>query len=251
MPSAPHRVLTISVDDGHPTDLRCAELLRKYGLRATFYVPQSNPEREVIADHQIRELAREFEVGAHSLRHLPLPGMSADQIWNEVHGSKTWLEDVMGRPADSFCYPRGKFNRLAVEAVRRAGYMGARTCFQNCVTDPADACLTGASTQAYSHSRMIQIRHALIEGNVRGAIQFITIFRGAVDWETHFTYALKQVEAAGGVAHLYFHGWEIDQLGAWNKLERVLQSTTFFPTLQRMSNGEYFRKLRTTQDSTN
>jgi hypothetical protein len=37
------RYVTISVDDGHPTDLRTADLLDKYGLGAIFYIPASNP----------------------------------------------------------------------------------------------------------------------------------------------------------------------------------------------------------------
>ena len=40
--------LTISVDDGHPTDFKSAELLARYGLKATFYIPARNPEREVM-----------------------------------------------------------------------------------------------------------------------------------------------------------------------------------------------------------
>jgi hypothetical protein len=33
--------ITTSWDDGHPSDLRVAELLIKHGLRGTFYVPMT------------------------------------------------------------------------------------------------------------------------------------------------------------------------------------------------------------------
>ena len=34
--STKEKYVTISVDDGHPTDLRTVDLLHKYGLKATF-----------------------------------------------------------------------------------------------------------------------------------------------------------------------------------------------------------------------
>jgi peptidoglycan/xylan/chitin deacetylase (PgdA/CDA1 family) len=37
--TAKEKYVTISVDDGHPTDLRTVDLLHKYGLTATFYIP--------------------------------------------------------------------------------------------------------------------------------------------------------------------------------------------------------------------
>ena len=56
--------LTISIDDGHPTDFKSAGLLAKYGLKATFYIPAHNPEREVMAPARVRELSESFESGA-------------------------------------------------------------------------------------------------------------------------------------------------------------------------------------------
>ncbi len=35
----PATFITTSWDDGHPLDFRVAELLSKYGLRGTFYIP--------------------------------------------------------------------------------------------------------------------------------------------------------------------------------------------------------------------
>jgi peptidoglycan/xylan/chitin deacetylase (PgdA/CDA1 family) len=37
--------LTVSVDDGSVSDMRAADLLEKYGLKATFYIPATNWER--------------------------------------------------------------------------------------------------------------------------------------------------------------------------------------------------------------
>lgn len=232
--------LTISIDDGHPCDFRAAELLAKLGLKATFYVPAANPEREVIGAAGVRELSSAFEVGGHSMNHRSLTRLPLAEARREVVDCKRWIEDAQGRPARSFCYPQGRFNRAITRLVREAGFAGARTCMQNVVAAPADGFNWGVSTQAYSHGPLVQARHALKEGNLRGLANFFSIFRAAKDWETHFAHALETVAKRGGVAHLYFHSWEIDEQGQWEKLERALGHAASVPGLRKVTNGELF-----------
>jgi len=71
--------VTISVDDGHPLDIRTAELFTRYGIAATFYVPARNPERRVLTPPQLREIAQHFEVGSHTLNHLPLTTVTRER----------------------------------------------------------------------------------------------------------------------------------------------------------------------------
>lgn len=92
------RYVTISVDDGSAEDMKTAELLHKHGLQATFYVPARNPERPVIASEQMRELARRFEVGSHTLNHAPLKFMSDGKAFREIVEGKQWLEQALGSP---------------------------------------------------------------------------------------------------------------------------------------------------------
>jgi peptidoglycan/xylan/chitin deacetylase (PgdA/CDA1 family) len=236
--------VTVSVDDGHVTDMRTAELLAKYGIRATFYVPARNPERPVISEGQIRQLATSFELGGHTMNHAPLNCVPLVTAWEEVSSGKVWLEDVLGRRVTSFCYPRGKYSRRIAATVKKAGFLGARTCFLNRHDFPADPYSWGVSTQGRDHSRVIQLRHALLEHNFRGALNFLRIHRGTTDWATHFSYALEWVRINGGVAHLYFHSWEIDEAGEWNKLDRVLRQIRAQTDLRRVTNGELFAMWR-------
>ena len=39
-----HTVFSLSVDDGHPLDMRLAELLHKRGIPASFHIPIRNSE---------------------------------------------------------------------------------------------------------------------------------------------------------------------------------------------------------------
>ncbi|MDD5069931.1 MAG: polysaccharide deacetylase family protein [Candidatus Omnitrophica bacterium] len=137
------KYLTISVDDGHPTDLRSAELLSKYGLKATFYIPKANPERGVMSESNIKKIAENFEIGGHTYSHQPLNRIDYDQIKKEVEDGKNWIEQLLGKEIIAFCYPQGKVNRLALKAVKASGFKGARTCMYNLNDFPRDPFLWG------------------------------------------------------------------------------------------------------------
>ena len=235
------RFLSISIDDGAVLDPRTAEMLHKCGLQATFYVPASNPERPVMARSEIVEIAKEFEVGSHTRSHLPLHRMSDAEATREIVDGKNWLEDILGERVISFCYPRGKFNRTTPKLVKEAGFLGARTTMLNRCDFPKNPLLWGISSHAYSHSRMIQVRHALLEQNFSGARNFFLDFHGVTDWQRHFAYALDYVEENGGIAHMLMHSWEVDELGTWDKIADTFESISrrgFTP----VTNGDLYRK---------
>jgi peptidoglycan-N-acetylglucosamine deacetylase len=243
------RFVTISVDDGDPRDFRTAELLHRYGLAATFYIPAKNPERPVMAESQIRELAGSFEIGAHTVNHLPLKSMPEAQAWEEIFGSKRWLEDTIGKQAISFCYPRGKFNSTTPGLIQKAGFLGGRTCLYHLHTFPENPFLWGVSTHAYYHSKAIQLRHAALEGNVRGMVNFLSTYRAATDWQRHFAYALDHVEKNGGIAHLYFHSWEIDELKQWEHLEETFAAISKRQGFTKVTNGKLFELWKAERNS--
>jgi peptidoglycan/xylan/chitin deacetylase (PgdA/CDA1 family) len=244
-----NRFVTISVDDGDPRDFRTAELLNKYGLKATFYIPSRNPERPVMAESQIRELSGSFEIGAHTMNHLPLKSMPESQAWQEISGSKRWLEDTVGKPAISFCYPRGKFNSTTPRLIKKAGFLGGRTCLYHLHTFPRNPFLWGLSTHACYHSKAIQVRHAVLESNVRGLMNFLGTYKGATDWQRHFQHALDHVEQHGGIAHLYLHSWEIDELKQWDRLEATFAAISQRRTFTRVTNGNLFELWKAEHDS--
>jgi peptidoglycan-N-acetylglucosamine deacetylase len=234
------KYLTISVDDGHPTDLRTASLLHDLGLKATFYIPKTNPEREVMSLADIREIAGQFDVGAHTGSHLSLRSMDNASAFAEIEGGKHWLEEVTGQRVSAFCYPRGKFNSRTRDLVKKAGFKGARTCMFNLHEFPADPFLWGLSTHAYSHSAGIQFRHALLEKNFKGAFNFIRLHKCAADWVEHFRAAIEHVATKGGIAHLYFHSWEIEEQGQWHRLTELLGEVAQRKDLVPVTNSELF-----------
>ena len=119
---------TCSFDDGHVADLRLAELLAKFDVKATFYIPRSCEWCSAnLAENEIRTLAGLHEVGGHTMTHSILTKVSYKQARAEIFDCKQWLEDVTGKAIRSFCPPVGRFSKEHVSLQREAGFTSMRT----------------------------------------------------------------------------------------------------------------------------
>ena len=237
----PQKYVTISVDDGHPTDLRTVDLLHKYGLKATFYVPGANRERTVMKACEIREIDRQFEVGSHTLNHLRLTRLPAQTAWREIWDGKKFSEDTVGHEVVSFCYPGGKFNHRVAARVAEAGFLAGRTCRYFLNDYPKNPFVWDISTYANTYPAYVQLRHCLLECNFAGAYKYVTTFKARVPWRAQFICALEDVSREGGIAHLYFHSWEIDQNGEWDDLEGLFKAIAQY-SLTPVTNGFLYRR---------
>jgi peptidoglycan/xylan/chitin deacetylase (PgdA/CDA1 family) len=237
------RYVTISVDDGDVLDLRTADLLNKHGLKATFYVPGTNEERPVMDPEQMREIDAQFEIGSHTLNHARLIGLPPLESWREISDGKKALEEILGHQVVSFCYPGGKFNRRIAIQVAQAGFLAARTCMYFLNDFPQTPYVWGISTYANTYPTYVQFRHCLLEQNFAGAYNYVAKFRAHTAWASQFLCALEDVSRNGGIAHLYFHSWEIDENGEWDELENLLKAIAEYP-LTPVTNGYLFRQWR-------
>jgi len=235
------KYVTLSVDDGHPTDHRTVDLLQRYGLKATFYIPGANAERPVMKPSEIREIDRLFEVGSHTLNHLRLTWITPEKAWREVCDGKKASEDVLGHEVVSFCYPGGKFNRRAARQVADAGFLAARTCMYFLNDFPKNPFCWGVSAYANTYPAYVQIRHCLLEYNFAGVYNYLTKFKLRTAWAAQFMCALQRVSREGGMAHLYFHSWEIDQNDEWDELEAVFKAIAQY-SLTPVTNGYLYRR---------
>ncbi len=71
-------IVTMSWDDGHPLDCKLADLLHRYGIRATFYIPRRS-QLATLDERQVASLSEHFEIGGHTLDHLALTTLSSDE----------------------------------------------------------------------------------------------------------------------------------------------------------------------------
>lgn len=65
------------------------------------------------------------EVGSHTLDHVHLPRMAADEARRQICQSKDELEQVLGAPVTAFCYPYGDHTDEHRAMAREAGYDNA------------------------------------------------------------------------------------------------------------------------------
>jgi peptidoglycan/xylan/chitin deacetylase (PgdA/CDA1 family) len=84
-------------------------------------LPLSVTELERLADGTL------IEIGAHTVTHPHLSSLSVNRQREEIHGSKTSLAEITGRPVEAFSYPHGDFSDLTVDVVRSAGFQTACT----------------------------------------------------------------------------------------------------------------------------
>ncbi len=128
---APNRYVILTIDDGHESSMRAAELLQAYGCRATFFLTRDRclNKSQFIREPQIRELRKAgFSVGAHGTTHRKLTFMPAEDCAVELNESKQWLEDVVGEPVHHMAAPGGYINRGVLRLAYTSGYTLIGTC---------------------------------------------------------------------------------------------------------------------------
>ena len=128
--SLPSKPVILTFDDGYADFYTTAlPILRSHSFKAVSYVVSGFVGRGgyMTAD-QIREADRSgIEIGSHSVTHANLARSSAGNVSAEVGDSKRYLEQVLGHPVNSFCYPSGKYTSAVANAVAAAGYHDATT----------------------------------------------------------------------------------------------------------------------------
>ncbi len=232
--------LTLSVDDGHPLDLRVADLLDRHGLQATFYVPIANDEGPpVMSAAHLRQLARRFEIASHTLSHRFLATLDDAAARSQVIDGKRELEDRLGAPVQGFCYPGGRYRRRHVAMVRAAGFAYARTT-QNLRLDGGSQPFEMPTTlQFYPHPRSVLARNLLSQGDPMTRLPGFLAAMAGDDWLERAYRLLALAAARGGVFHLWFHTLDLERLGLWTALDCFLaRAAGRVAPLARLTNGE-------------
>jgi peptidoglycan-N-acetylglucosamine deacetylase len=215
-------MITTSWDDGHPLDLKLAELLQKYDVPATFYIPISYAKRGCMNPQQIREIAERFDVGGHSYHHIRLTEISPQAAERELNNGKKELQEITGKEVISLSYPYGNFNNGLIRIARDAGFVGARTVMllARTIRDPfREGTMVNAGNWWFTHYML----HSLASRDIK---LFNFVLRKNLffkSWDRIAIETLNFVADNGGIWHLWGHSWEIEENGDWTGLEIVLQ----------------------------
>lgn len=139
----PAKPVVITFDDGFANQMRAYELLKKYQMKATFYIVTGgersgwclgiNRHNELKCGDsylnwdQLKELDTSglITIGNHTVDHSNLAKLSASDQQFEIKQAKDELEARLGHPIRHFAYPYGSFTGTTISLVRAAGFVTA------------------------------------------------------------------------------------------------------------------------------
>ena len=146
--------LCFSSDDGFLNNLTAAHIFSEFGISACFFlnpdtIGMTNPNSiqqfcrsrlnarpvDFLNWDQVETLQKMgHEVGSHSLSHLNLAELTAQQVQDDLGQSKSMLEQHCG-PVNHFAYPYGRwsdFNQAAMKACMAVGHTSCATAERGC-----------------------------------------------------------------------------------------------------------------------
>ncbi|HDZ23716.1 MAG TPA: polysaccharide deacetylase family protein [Desulfobacteraceae bacterium] len=145
----PHHGVVLTFDDGYQNFSNYAlPILKRYNFPATVFLVADLIGRNakwleedgrygapLMDKKTVLELRRHnVTFGSHSLTHPFLTLIDRERQKQEIGGSKSALEDLLGEGVKYFCYPSGDYNEAVVDLVKDAGYEAALTCDRGAAT---------------------------------------------------------------------------------------------------------------------
>ena len=238
-------IITTSWDDGHALDIRLAELLDKYGIEATFYIPIQNAEHSVMPATTLKEIANRFEIGGHTVNHIYLNTLGQSEADYEISECKTILQNQLGKQIEAFCYPGGKYSQRDIDLVKKAGFLFGRTTRLLHTSPNVDEHLLDTSIQAYNHSSKVLTKHCFKNSFLRPIIQNQFFYNSNRNFVKLTENIMNRILNTGGILHLWGHSWEIEEYGLWNELETVLKMLAFQKQIMYLDNTSCWKALTT------
>jgi peptidoglycan/xylan/chitin deacetylase (PgdA/CDA1 family) len=122
----PAKPIVVSFDDGYrPQFTYALPELRRHGWPGVLNLKAEGSD--LYTSNVEAMIDAGWELAAHTIHHLDLTTLDAEQLQEEVAGSRKLLQREYGVPVANFCYPAGRFDDTVIAAVEAAGYTGATT----------------------------------------------------------------------------------------------------------------------------
>lgn len=233
------KIITTSWDDGHPKDQRIAELLDKYNLKGTFYIPKANDENEVMAEKEIISLSKEFEIGGHTINHVRIRTLLQQTLSSEILGCHQWLKELINKDPVSFCFPGGVLNQNAINYTKNIGFKVIRTT--ELLSTEVKGVVIPTTLQVFKHSSSTYYKH-LLKRKKWSSLANYSRFGSSSNLlfltERYLNHTLK----SGGCFHLWGHSWEIDQFNLWGEVEQIFKIISNLSEATYLDNGSINNK---------
>jgi peptidoglycan/xylan/chitin deacetylase (PgdA/CDA1 family) len=251
--------VTTSWDDGSVHDLKLAELLNKYNVKGTFYIPSyftSQGDKfsaygRLLNEEEIQTISQTHEVGGHTFNHTVLKQLSDEKIIYELLENKKRLERITGKTVKMFAYPSGFFDNKISEMVKSVGFSGARTTKKLSNSIGHNPFQLPVSIQVNSFPfRKLNPNHYYwrrlldpIFGYNKEILRFPGLFFRIYSWQVFAQTFFHMCRKNGGYFHFYGHSWEIEKYNLWLELETFLKFITSQPNILFFNNFEIIDTL--------
>ena len=96
--------------------------------RTTDFEPEKvYPDRQALNSVEMKEMVADVDFQPHTQFHPILPHCTETECRQEILGSKTDLEALLGIECSHFSYPNGDYTEREIEILKTAGFRSART----------------------------------------------------------------------------------------------------------------------------
>jgi len=83
--------------------------------------------RQALNLEELREMSPFVDFQSHSKFHPVLVNCSDEECKEEIKGSKAYLEKLLNKEVEHFCYPNGDYSEREIRYLKKFGYKSART----------------------------------------------------------------------------------------------------------------------------
>jgi peptidoglycan-N-acetylglucosamine deacetylase len=239
-------IVITSWDDGDILDLELSRMLRSYNIRGTFYIPLAcGPCHEILNESDVKNLARSFEIGAHTLNHVYLDEVPLSEAFREIVEGKKALQEILNDEVNVFSYPGGRYNGRIINLVKQSGFIGARTTESFHTQAPRDCYRLWTTLHAHPYSLQKSLGNILRHRSYTN-LSGTSLACGNIgkSWISLAKAYFDRVRLNGGVFHLWGHSWEIERLGLWNDLEDILAYISANKNVDYLTTGELLKTIR-------
>lgn len=112
--------LTFDVSWGHTTPAAVLDIMKKHGVKATFFV--SAPWARAYPDLAKRIVAEGHTLANHGYRHINLAKISDQEVRNEIMKAHALIKEATGAEPTLFRPPDGQFDQRVVRIAKELQY---------------------------------------------------------------------------------------------------------------------------------
>ncbi len=224
-PGGKPKAITLSYDDGVAEDIRFIELMKQYGFKGTFnlnynWIPEDKnflpgkKHRRLTAE-EIRELYFDdsVELACHSFNHRSFELIPSSEVMYEIVEDRKGWEAFCGTMIRGFAYANGSFNDDAVDVLRLAGIVYARTTKQTEDFELPTDWLRLKTTCKHTNPRLMELADE---------------------------FANMQVKKDAKWFYLWGHTYEFDDNNNWDVIENFFKRMTGLPDVWYATNIEIY-----------